>query len=109
VKKTILMILLIPLVGCAQLAQTAGKISPRIGETANRALGIKNYRYEHVDGEPDQRLIIVTGSSSYSRNTYRKEAISNACPEGTKTDVLALKDNPKKAQMKIVVWCEKRA
>lgn len=95
------------LTGCAQVAQTAGKINPRLGETANKALGIKNYRYEHVEGEPDQRLIVITGSSIYKRNQYRSEAVANACPKGTKTDVLGKKDNPQKAQMKVVVWCKR--
>lgn len=95
------------LAGCAQVAQTAGKINPRLGETANKALGIKNYRYEHVEGEPDQRLIIITGSSSYNRNQYRREAVANACPKGTKPDVLVNKDNPQKSEMKVVVWCQK--
>ena len=95
------------LIGCAQVAQTVHKVDPRLSELSNNIIGVKNYRYEHVDGEPDQRLIIVYGSSSPKRYARGKEAKNNACPKGTTVDELGRKDNLEKNELKIVVWCKK--
>ena len=104
--KFILLITAMTMASCAQVNQSVNRIDPRLAELSNNIIGVKNYRYEHVEGEPDQRLILINGSSYTKRYSLSKEAISNACPKGTKADELGRKDD-NKSQLKVVVWCKK--
>ena len=88
--------------GCAQMKETVSLLNPKLGET----FGQKPYIYEAIDGETDQRLIVIKAINKGQRFSYRQEAVSLACIDEIKPEILAEKDNDNKSTLKIIVWCQ---
>jgi len=105
IKLTVLTLIALVLTGCS--TTSVENFRKSVTEGANNARGIKNYKYERVDGEPDQRLVIIEGSTAANRNKYKADAVSGACPSGYSPDVLGTKDDQESRTMKVVIWCSR--
>jgi ABC-type Fe3+-hydroxamate transport system substrate-binding protein len=93
-----LVLAVVLLAGCANTLQS-------INNGVASVLVPTKYRIEDVNGEPHQRLIVISGGTIEQRNNLRSTAVAGACLPGSRPDILGAKDKPDTFELKMVVEC----